>query len=462
MRLEVRLIFKNIFRLAILLLLFFAFEFTIGATRFPTPIGQSTGITYPIVKRDALLNGLQLMTLEKGGTGTITLRFRVSSGALFDLSGKGGLAYLTAGMLLKGGGGLTAKNVEDTVEQSGIRINIGVNWDATDIELSGPTDALDTMFDILGRLVTSPNFDQKELDTLIAQRIAALQTDPANDAEVLNQKAAELIYGSHPFGRPARGTAESLKQIKREDLLYYHRKFYLANNSMLFAAGDLTSEAVTKLARTKLGSMKKGEKISPMFRPPEPQTSRRVLIIEKPEAATLQALISQNGISRRAKDYLATLVLSEVLRDRLTKQVNQEVAFTFEPRIIEGPLTISLKSPGESFLNSITRVLDVLNDLQAQTPSSDQVETAKSRIISRYAELIKSNPAECLFEVELYGLGRDYMITFADRVNAITAGDVQQAAKQHLKPQTAAIIISGNTKALENDLKKLGNVTTTP
>lgn len=459
---EVRLIFKNFFRLAILLPLIFVHELTSGATGLTTPNGQSTGITYPIVKRDALLNGLQLMTLEKSGTGAVSLRFRVNSGALFDLSGKGGLSYLTAGMLLKGGGGLTAKNVEDTVEQSGIRLNVSVNWDATDIAVSGPTDALDTMFDLLGRLVTSPTFDQKDLDALIAQRTAALKAEPLSDTEFLYQKAAEIVYGTHPFGRPIHGTAESLKQIKRDDLLYYHRKYYLANNSMLFAAGDLTAEAVTKLARTKLGSMKKGEKVAPMFRPPDAPTSRRVVLVEKPEAATIQAVIIQNGISRRAQDYFAALVMSEVVRDRLMKQVNQDVVLTFEPRIIEGPLIISLKSPADSLLNSITRALDVMSDLQAQPPASDQVETAKSRIISRYAELIKSNPAESLFEVELYGLGRDYLITFADRVSAITATEVQQAAKLHLKPQATAIIVAGNTKAIENDLKKLGNVTTTP
>jgi zinc protease len=83
-------------------------------------------------------------------------------------------------------------------------------------------------------------------------------------------------------------------------------------------------------------------------------------------------------------------------------------------------------------------------------------------LVARYAEHLKSNPADVLFDVELYGLGRDYLITYADRVNLITPAEVQKAAQKYLKPQTVAIVIAGNAKAMEGDLKKLGNVTITP
>jgi predicted Zn-dependent peptidase len=102
---------------------------------------QSESLTLPIIKRDALLNGLQLLTLETPGSGSISLKVRVNSGAMFDLVGKGGLADLTAGMLLRGGGGYASSAIEETVKQFGLRINISVNWDATDIEFSGPADA---------------------------------------------------------------------------------------------------------------------------------------------------------------------------------------------------------------------------------------------------------------------------------------------------------------------------------
>src|ERR1700720_982501 len=59
---------------------------------------QTSPFVLPIVKRDSLLNGLQLVTIEQPGTGAVSTHLRINSGAMFDLAGKGGLADLTAGM----------------------------------------------------------------------------------------------------------------------------------------------------------------------------------------------------------------------------------------------------------------------------------------------------------------------------------------------------------------------------
>jgi zinc protease len=424
--------------------------------------GQTSSITYPIVKRDSLLNGLQFITLEKPSTGTVSLRVRIGSGSLFDLAGKGGLANLTAAMLLRGGGGLSAKNIEDTVEQSGLTVKLNVSWDATDIEISGPVDATDTMFDLLGRLVITPNFDQKEFDGLMAQRLEAMKAEGTSETEALRRKACEAVFGTHPFGRPAFGTVESLKQISRQDILYYHRKFYLANNALLIVSGDVTAETVTRLARSKLGAWKKGDKVEPLFRPPEVHQARRVLVFDRPESTASQAIIGQIGISRRAKDYFAAMVMSEILRAALNKAQADTFALDFEPRMVEGVMFLRVKPASGNLIAAIEQAQSLLTSLQAAAPTNEQVEAAKALLIARYAENLRSNPGEILFDVELYNLGRDYLITYADRVNLITPAEVHQAAQKYLRPQAVAIVIAGNAKAMESDLKKLGNVTITP
>jgi len=108
---------------ALLLSLWLSFGALCSALGRYTP-SQSSPFVLPIVKRDSLLNGLHLITLEQQNTGTVAAHLRINSGGLFDLAGKGGLADLTAGMLLKGCGGLNAKNVADTIEQLGMTVSI--------------------------------------------------------------------------------------------------------------------------------------------------------------------------------------------------------------------------------------------------------------------------------------------------------------------------------------------------
>ena len=425
---------------------------------------QNSPFVLPIVKRDSLLNGLQLMTIEQPSAETVSIHLRINSGALFDLAGKGGLADITAGMLLKGGGGLNAKAVTDTVEQSGLTINITTGWDSTNIVTSGPADTLDTLFDLLGKLVITPAFDQKELDSLKASRAAAMGNELRNDAVAVHRKALEACYGSFPFGRPARGTAESIGQIQRQDLVYFHSRFYLANNSALVVSGNATAEQVTRLARSKLGAWKKGEKVPATFKPAEAQAARRIFILDRSEDQSVRAAIAQIGLSRRADDYLAAMVMSDVLNKHASKLASVHAKTTIEAdidaRLLAGPLFVHISSTPDDLPGDLTVVLDTMSTLISGAPTNESVEAAKAALIAAMGAQLRTpaGTADILLDIETYGLGRDYVVNFANRVNAISPVDVQRAARNYLKPQSVSIAVAGPAARLESSMKKLGTV----
>jgi zinc protease len=417
----------------------------------------------PIVKRDSLLNGLHLITFEQQNTGTVAAHVRINSGGLFDLAGKGGLADITAGMLLKGAGGLNAKNVADTIEQSGMTVNIRNGWNSTDISISGPADSLEPIFDLLGKLLISPAFDQKELDALKATRIAELNSE-THDAELVTRKAKETIFGSHPFARPVRGTPASIEQIVRQDLVYFHNRYYIANNSELVVSGDVTAEQVTRLARSKLGAWKKGEKIPPTFRSPEAPTERRVFILDRSDEQPARAAIAQIGLSRRAEDYFAAVIAADLLGEQASKVTAVHSGTTIETqldtRLLAGPLIVKISAAPNDMTGAVDVVLETMAGMQTSPPTNDRVEAAKARLIASMADRLKTTAgaADVILDIETFGLGKDYVVTFAERVNAITPSDVQRAAQTHFKPKSVAIVIAGSASRFEASMKKIGAV----
>ena len=424
---------------------------------------QSAPFVLPIVKRDSLLNGLHLITFEQQNTGTVAAHVRINSGGLFDLAGKGGLADLTAGMLLKGCGGLNAKNVADTIEQSGMTVNIRNGWNSTDISISGPADSLEPMFDLLGKLLISPAFDQKELDAFKATRIAELNSE-TQDAELVARKAQEVIFGSHPFARPVRGTPASIGQIARQDLVYFHNRFYIANNSELVVSGDVTAEQVTRLARSKLGAWKKGEKIPPTFRSPEAPAERRVFILDRSDEQPARAAIAQIGLSRRADDYFAAVIAADLLAEQASKITAVHSGTTIDTqldtRLLAGPLMVKIGATPNDLTGAVDVVLETMAGMQTSPPSNDRVEAAKAKLIASMADRLKTTAgaADVILDIETFGLGKDYVVTFADRVNAITPADVQRAAQTHFKPKSVAIVIAGSASRFEASMKKVGAV----
>lgn len=455
-------------RLSLACVLIVLVVFATGAHPRPGQNGQTqrqaSPFVLPIVKRDSLLNGLQLIVLEQPGTGSVSTRLRINSGALFDLAGKGGLADLTAGMLLKGGGGFDAKSISDIVERSGFTIKISVGWDTTDVAISGPADALEGICDLLGRFVITPAFEQKELEALKAGRIAAVKQELSDDAEAVRRKAIEAIFATHPLGRPLRGTAESINQITRQDLVYFHSRFYLANNAELVVTGDAAAEQVTRLGRAKLGAWKKGEKVAATFRPPTPRSARTVLIVDRPDAELSRAASAQMGFSRRGDDYFAAAIMIDLLSQTCSSIAASApgvvVEFEHEAGQIPGPLVIKLKSKTADLPRLLDSAYAGMARLQTEAAASERVELAKLRLITTIAEQLKTNDgaAEVILDIETYGLGRDYLINLAERVAAVTPVEVQRAAQNYLKPQSAAIVATGPASTLQSALKSFGVV----
>src|SRR5262249_38124605 len=150
----------------------------------------------------------------------------------------------------------------------------------------------------------SPAFGQPELDALKAERIKELAAEKTSPAELARQAAVEALYGKYPLGRPVHGTAESISKITRDALVYYHDRFYIANDAVLVVQGDVLAEEVIKIARSKLGIWKKGEKVPATFLPPEPLNSRRIIIVDRPDSSGAGVVTAGYGVSRRAPDYL--------------------------------------------------------------------------------------------------------------------------------------------------------------
>jgi zinc protease len=55
----------------------------------------------------------------------------------------------------------------------------------------------------------------------------------------------------------------------------------------------------------------------------------------------------------------------------------------------------------------------------------------------------------------LYGVDRNYVRNFVDRVYALTPSDIQAVARRHLVPERAAIVIIGDRKVVEPQLEGL-------
>ena len=165
------------------------------------------------------------------------------------------------------------------------------------------------------------------------------------------------------------------------------------------------------------------------------------------------------GVSHRAADYLATTMAVDIF-NQLLAQANLSATAKADARLLNGPLTIETSAAVGQIVEQVRSIATVMTRLEAQPPTLEQVEAAKSRLIAAMSERLH-NPAataDLMLEIETYGLGRDYVLRYAERVNAVTPADIQAAARTLLRPEAMAVALSGPAAQLEGDAKRLGSV----
>lgn len=73
-------------------------------------------------------------------------------------------------------------------------------------------------------------------------------------AALLGEAVREQLFGRHkPYGMPTSGYPEEVKRLGVTELAAFYRKYYAPNNAVLIVAGDVTANAVGKLAEKYYG-----------------------------------------------------------------------------------------------------------------------------------------------------------------------------------------------------------------
>jgi len=120
-------------------------------------------------------------------------------------------------------------------------------------------DSFEAGLRMLNDVVRNPVFAAEEIERQKKQILSTLQVSGDDPEYVANAVFDRLVYGSHPYGLPATGTPETIAGISREDLLAFHRRYYLPNNMILAIVGDVTSEEAFSAAERVFGAWPRGD-----------------------------------------------------------------------------------------------------------------------------------------------------------------------------------------------------------
>jgi len=410
-----------------------------GAQKQPAPAAPAT--PYSNVRRDSLLNGLQVVTLDRAGEPLLRCDLVIRHGAMFDLADKVGLASLTQEALLA-----VNPRLKEEFESLRATIDWGADWDTTWFRFEVPPANFETAMEILGRLLVAENVRQEAFagahrSRLEAVRARAGQALPAERADAAFLAA---LYGNHPYGHGVEGDERSVASIVRGDAYDYLKRFYIANNTFAVVVGEITHERVMRAFKAYYGGWVKGQLVPATFRQPPRATAVRLVKVEAPEAPEVELRGGLVGLKATDADFAAGALLARVLEARLKKELSAagaiRVGVSAAPRLLAGPFYFAAAAPADRAAEVSRRATDGFAGLATAVPTVEELAAAKAHLTGDFA----ARPiADHLRMIEAYGLPRNYPLTFAERVNALTGADLQRVAKRLLEANALTVVVLG-------------------
>jgi zinc protease len=391
----------------------------------------------------------------------------VGAGAAQDPPGREGVAMLTADLLRRGAGDRSAEELARAIESLGGTIAAGAGTDGTIV--GGEFLAADFAagLDLFGQVVREPTFARDEVrrarDEQLADIVAALE-QPAAIAE---KCFAAWLYGDHPYGRPLEGRRATVADLDRGDVRDYYRRWYWANNALLVVVGDVTADEALARVRDAFGTWaSRPDAVPDRAAAPARISERRVLLVDKADATQTQIRFGNVAMPRNHPDWIPAQVANTILGGGFTSKLIEELrvkrsltygaSSAFVGRLTGGDFRLSTFTKTPTTDETLALALEVEGQFRTRPPDAKALEKARTYLRGQFPLRIETPDAlaQRLAEIEFFGLPRDELETYRDRVAAVGPAEARRAAEAHMPPpEQVAVVVVGKAAEIRAPLE---------
>lgn len=437
----------------------------------PPRIRPPLALRLPDVHRHVLSNGLETLIVEKPGLPVVDVRVVLRTGARDDPRGLEGMTSFAAEMVDEGTSTRSAFDLADAFDYLGARLSIDASWDATTLALHVLRPRLDAALALLADVLANAAFPDDEIRRKRVELQAALLRDN-DEPDVLATKAFNAaVYGeSHRYALPLRGTRSSAARLERDALVAFHRDRYrpARGGAFLLVAGAIESaDVVAALERTIAAWQGDALRVSQPAGE-VPGLAAAIHVVDRPGAPQSEIRVGHAGPPRTTSDYFPLIVLNTMLGGSFTSRLNlrlrEEKGYTYGARSVfafrdgPGPFLAGAAVFTDATADAVADFLGEMRRMREEAVTADELDRARRYLafgLPRRFETSEQLAAQ-LEDVVLYGLGDDFYERFAGHVAAVAVEDVRRAARRHLDPAGAQVVIVGDRSRIAPGLEQRG------
>jgi len=435
----------------------------------PAP-GRPRPYAFPRFVRHRLDNGLELLVVDLPQRELVSASLIIRSGAVDEPDDQAGLTVLMSRGLTEGTQRHDAIELIEATERLGASIHAESGWDAFSVNVDVPAGRLGPALELLAEVTSEPTFPDEEIERLRDERLNDLlqaRADPRRRAE---EAYIETLYASSsPYRRPSGGTAGTVERLDADACRGLHRRLFDPAAMTLIVGGDLSGLDPVALASEHLGSwtatdpaasassLGEGGRQGKVERIDDSaaSTQRRVRVIDRPGSVQTEIRVGHVGLPRKIDDFHALSVMGAILGglfdSRLNRKLREEKGYTYgasagyELRRGRGPFAARAAVNTEVTVPAVVDLVAELEGMRTRPIAEDELAAGRDFLVGVFPLRFETSGAvvSALAGLVIHDLPDDELTRYRPAIAAVTADDVLAAARSHVRPDEAAIVLVG-------------------
>ena len=399
----------------------------------------------------------------------VHLEVAARGGASGDPRGQEGLINLAAELARRGAAGRTRQQMDEALEALGGRLDAIVEADSVRLQGHVLARNFKPFLDLVADIILRADFKAAEF-TRTRREILAQMDELRNDDRTLCARFFERrLYGDHPYGQAADGTAKSLAKVRREDAQARFKAAFTGNNLIFAAAGDITPDAFKSAIGEAFARLPPGARATGNIRTPLTPDGWRIQLVDKPDRTQTQIMIGHPTIPASHPDFLPLALAFAAFGGRGMKatlmdemRTKRGLAYGAYMGILprRGPSAVRgwVFTGVDRTVTTLKLILRLYRKLMKEGVSAQRLRFFQSFLAGTHASEMDAPEQRLAARVsaELEGLPEDFVDTYVDRIKAITPEQVASAIKTHVKADNLAITLVATADTLAKLLVRSG------
>ena len=110
----------------------------------------------------------------------------------------------------------TSDEIAEAFDERGVSLTVGANRHVMTVSCTCLSEDFEAMLELVGEIVMQPAFPDQEIEKRKGEVLNAIRQDEDNPAAMAMQALFAMLYpDQHPYGRPSKGTVDSVSRIER-------------------------------------------------------------------------------------------------------------------------------------------------------------------------------------------------------------------------------------------------------